>query len=101
MLLYFLYYLQAESSWFGKRSKKINHSTSSLSFLVPSFLNAALTEEDGLVQITIDNSRHILYTLTEKGSIEVYDMGEKGTSFSRVAKVSQNTVVQQAMQTIR
>lgn len=92
---------QAESSWFGKRSKKINHSTSSLSFLVPSFLNAALSEDDGIMQITVDDSRNILYVLTEKGSIEVYDMGEKGTSFTRVTKVSQNTIVQQAMQTVR
>lgn len=92
---------QAESSWFGKRCKKINHSTSTLSFLVPSFLNAALLDEDSIVQISVDNSRNILYTLSEKGCIEVYDMGEKGTAFSKVAKVTQASLVQQAMNTIR
>ncbi|CAH1175574.1 unnamed protein product [Phaedon cochleariae] len=92
---------QAESGWFGKRCKKVNLSTSTLSFLVPSFLNAALNEDDGITQITIDDSRHILYTLTEKGTIEVCDLGEKGNSFSRIAKMSQNTLVNQAMNTVK
>lgn len=94
-------YLQSENSWFGKRWKKINHSTSALSFLVPSFLNVALSEEDPIIEISIDNSRHILYTLSEKGSIEVYDMGEKGDGMSRVAKVSQTSLVQQAMNIVK
>nr|XP_023029758.1 nuclear pore complex protein Nup155 [Leptinotarsa decemlineata] len=92
---------QAESGWFGKRCKKVNLSTSSFSFLVPSFLNAALSEDDGITQISIDNSRHILYTLTEKGTIEVCDLGEKGNSFSRIAKMTQNTLVNQAMNTVK
>lgn len=91
---------QAESSWFGKRCKKVNHSTSTLSFLVPSFLNA-LSDEDGLVQISVDDSRNILYTLSEKGCIEVYNLGEKGTSLCRVTKVTQNCLVQQAVNTVR
>ncbi|EEZ97868.2 nuclear pore complex protein Nup154 [Tribolium castaneum] len=91
---------QAESGWFGKRCKKINHSTSALSFLVPSFLNA-LSEEDGIVQIAVDNSRHVLYLLTEKGSIEAYDLGIKGDSFSRVTKIAQSTLVNQAVNIVK
>ncbi|GJQ73093.1 Nup154 [Trypoxylus dichotomus] len=92
---------QAESSWFGKRFKKINHSTSTLSFLLPSFLNAALVEEEGIAQISIDNSRHMLYALSDKGSIEMYDMSQDGKSFSRVYKLSQKSLVQQAMNTVK
>nr|CAI5847690.1 unnamed protein product [Callosobruchus analis] len=92
---------QAESGWFGKRCKKVNLSTSTLSFLVPSFLNAALSEEDGICQISIDDSRHILYTLSEKGTIEVYDLGEKGNTFCRVTKMSQTLLVNQAMNTVK
>lgn len=92
---------QAESGWFGKRCKKSNLSTSALSFLVPSFLNAALNEEDGITQISIDDSRHILYTLSEKGTIEVCDLGENGKSFSKITKMSQNTLVNQAMNTVK
>lgn len=91
----------AESSWFGKRCKKVNHSTSSLSFLMPSFINAALSEEDGIVQISIDDSRHILYTLTEKGAIEVYDMGESGNSMSKVTRLSQSSLVSKAVNTVK
>lgn len=72
-----------------------------MSFLVPSFLNAALTEEDAITQISIDDSRHILYTLSDKGAIEVFDLGEKGTSFSRITKMSQNTLVNYAMNTVK
>lgn len=92
---------QAESGWFGKRCKKVNHSTSALSFLVPAFINAALGEDDGIAQISVDNSRFILYVLTEKGTIEVWDLGEKGNSFSRVTKVFQSNLVQQAVYTVK
>lgn len=68
---------------------------------MPSFLNAALSEEDGVIQISIDDSRNILYTLSEKGTIEVCDLGEKGKSFSRITKLSQNSLVNQAMNTVK
>ncbi|XP_066259213.1 nuclear pore complex protein Nup155 [Euwallacea similis] len=92
---------QAASGWFGKRCKMTNLSTSALSFLVPSFLNAALSEEDSVIQIVVDNSRNILYSLTEKGAIEVCDLGEKGNGFSRIIKVSQNSLVNEAMSTVK
>lgn len=76
-------------------------STSVLSFLVPSFLNAALNEEDAITQISIDDSRHILYTLSDKGAIEVFDLGENGKSFSKISKMSQSTLVNHAMNTVR
>ena len=41
---------RADDGWFGKKANKINHSTSKLSFLVPSFVSSALYEEDALVQ---------------------------------------------------
>lgn len=68
---------------------------------MPSFINAALTEEDGIVQISIDDSRHILYLLTEKGAIEVYDMGENGNSMSRVARISQSSLVSKAVNAVK
>lgn len=68
---------------------------------MPSFINAALSEEDGIVQISIDDSRHILYTLTEKGTIEVYDMGENGNSMSRVTRISQSSLVNKAVNAVK
>ncbi|KAB0800462.1 hypothetical protein PPYR_06202 [Photinus pyralis] len=92
---------QAETSWFGKRCKKLNHSTTTLSLLIPPFLNTALSEEDGIAQISIDNTRHILYCLTEKGAIRVYNLGEKGDSFNKVCKVTQASLVHQAVSIVK
>ena len=72
--LYEFAYRGAEDGWFGgvgRRATKINHSTSSLSFLVPSFVSAALYEEDPLEQLVVDDSRNVLYARSEKGVIQV------------------------------
>lgn len=87
--------------WFGKHCKKVNHSTSALSFLVPSFLNAALYDEDPIVKIEIDNSRHILYALSEKGCIEVFDLGKDGEGLSRVVRLTQGKIVSSAVDIVK
>uniref|UniRef100_A0A803TGK6 Nuclear pore complex protein Nup155 n=1 Tax=Anolis carolinensis TaxID=28377 RepID=A0A803TGK6_ANOCA len=87
---------QAEAGWFSQRCRKINHSKSSLSFLVPSLLQFTFSEDDPIVQIAIDNSRNILYTRSEKGVIQVYDLGSDGQGMVRVASVSQNAIVSAA-----
>ncbi|GBP10894.1 Nuclear pore complex protein Nup154 [Eumeta japonica] len=92
---------QAQLGWFGKHCKKINHSTNALSFLVPSFLNAALYDEDPIVKIDVDNSRHILYTLSEKGCIEVFDLGDDGQSLSKVTKLTQGKIVSLACDIVK
>ncbi|XP_065211453.1 nuclear pore complex protein Nup155 isoform X2 [Planococcus citri] len=86
----FLY--QKEISWWGKRCRKVNHSSSTLSVLIPSFLNV-FNEIDALVQISVDDSRHVLYTLSAKGSIEMYDLGENGQSMSKIASYNHNTIL--------
>ncbi|KAK2489782.1 hypothetical protein MC885_001717 [Smutsia gigantea] len=87
---------QAEAGWFSQRCRKINHSKSSFSFLVPSLLQFTFSEDDPIVQIAVDNSRNILYTRSEKGVIQVYDLGHDGQGMSRVASVSQNSIVSAA-----
>lgn len=93
--------MQKELGWTGKRCKKINHSTGALSFLVPTFLNAAFCEEDAIIQISVDNSRHILYTLSEKGTISVFDLGESGQSTGRLASLSQSAITNTALSVAR
>lgn len=75
----------------------MNHSTGALSYLMPSFLNLAFSEEDPIVQISIDNSRNIAFTLSEKSCIMVFDLGESGTSTSKVTSMTQATIVQHAV----
>ncbi|KOB76758.1 Uncharacterized protein OBRU01_03818, partial [Operophtera brumata] len=92
---------RAQLGWFGKHCKKVNHSTSALSFLVPSFVNAALYDEDPIVKIEVDNSRHTLYTLSEKGCIEVFDLGHDGEGLSKVVRLSQGKIVSLAMEIVK
>ncbi|XP_029434414.1 nuclear pore complex protein Nup155 isoform X2 [Rhinatrema bivittatum] len=87
---------QAEAGWFSQRCRKINHSKSALSFLIPSVLQFTFSEDDPIVQIAIDNSWNILYTRSEKGVIQVYDLGQDGQGMSRIASVSQNLIVSAA-----
>ncbi|XP_051972803.1 nuclear pore complex protein Nup155 [Xyrauchen texanus] len=87
---------QAEAGWFSQRCRKINHSKSSLSFLVPSLLQFSFSEDDPVVQIAIDNSRNVLYTRSEKGVLQVYDLGIDGQGMSRVAAMSQSSIVSAA-----
>ena len=53
---------KADDGWFGKKAQKINHSNSTLSFLVPAFINAALSDEDPIVQLEVDDSKKVLYS---------------------------------------
>ena len=52
---------------------------------------------DPMAEITIDETRHILYTRSEKGTIQVYDMGTDGCSMSRVTAVSHYSMMKQAI----
>ncbi|XP_058794102.1 nuclear pore complex protein Nup155 isoform X2 [Phymastichus coffea] len=96
--LYEIYY-QAESSWFGKRCKKVNHSEGPFTFLVPSFITVALTEEEAIVQISVDDSRNILYTLGDKGTISVWDIDSGGAS--KVNSMSQAALVQKSVDVVK
>ena len=87
---------QAEDGFFGRKCRKINHSKSSLSFLVPSFIQSAFAEEDAIVQFAHDSTRNILYARTEKGAIQSYDLGQDGSAMNRVASVSPSQMVQAA-----
>ncbi|XP_061590072.1 nuclear pore complex protein Nup155 isoform X2 [Cololabis saira] len=84
---------QAEAGWLSQRCRKINHSKSSLSFLIPSALTFSFSEDDPIVQIAIDDTRNTLFTRSEKGVLQVYDLGADGQGMSRVATMSQSSIV--------
>ncbi|KAL9706816.1 hypothetical protein quinque_010334 [Culex quinquefasciatus] len=83
---------QAESNWFGKRCKKVNHSQGLMSHLVPGIFKV-FSENDSISKLTMDNSRRLLYALTEKGAIEAWDIGTDVNSVKRIARISQNDIV--------
>lgn len=82
---------QAESNWFGKRCKKINHSQGLISYMVPGFLKI-FSEVDPITKIVVDDSRRLLYVLTEKGAIEAWDIGTDSNQMRRLSRVSQNDI---------
>ncbi|CAJ0572474.1 unnamed protein product, partial [Mesorhabditis spiculigera] len=73
-----------DSAWFGKNCKKINRSTNLLQSFIP-FLQPVAEE---ILQVCIDRSRNILYTLSVKGSINVYDLGINEKTCTRVATMA-------------
>ncbi|SPP81700.1 nuclear pore complex protein Nup154 [Drosophila guanche] len=96
--LYEVFY-QAESSWFGKRCKKINHSQNLVSYMVPNFLKV-FSEVDPIQRIAIDNSRRLLYVLTEHGSIEAWDIGTNYANVRRLSRITQNEITSRAVSLI-
>jgi len=66
----------AEEGWFRKKCRKINHSMSYMSMLVPSFLKFG--SDDGVIDLKVDSERMILYTLSRQGTLIAYDLGQSG-----------------------
>lgn len=46
--------------------------------------------------MSVDESRHIFYARSEKGTIHVYDLGTDGSSMTRVAAMNISAIVQSA-----
>lgn len=84
---------QAESNWFGKRCKKINHSQGLMSYIVPGFLKV-FTEVDPITKVVVDDTRKLLYILTEKGSIDAWYFADD--SIQRIAHLTQNDIAHMA-----
>lgn len=96
--LYELQY-QAESNWFGKRCRKVNHSQSLMSLVVPGFLKV-FSDTDAVAKLTVDNSRGLMYVLYEKGGIEVWEMEANGGARS-VARLSPKEITQIASNALK
>ncbi|XP_050544932.1 nuclear pore complex protein Nup155 isoform X2 [Daktulosphaira vitifoliae] len=91
--------------WFsignGRRCKKVCHSAGTLSYIIPSFLSYAITEPSAIIEIAVDNIRHIIYTLSENSTIELYDLGYDGKSTSRVVSLSYSNLEHQVSKMLR
>lgn len=88
---------QAAAGWLPWRNcRKINHSSGTLSFLVPSFLSSTFSGEDAIAQLAVDNTRNTLYARSEKGTIQVFDLGADGQSMDYVASLTQDKITHKA-----
>ena len=89
--LYELDYKSQESPWarvFGTgqthKCQKINHSAWNWKFvhIVPPFLQTILDVTDSLVDLSIDNMRNVLYSISKKGTICAFYLGMDSKSIS-------------------
>ena len=89
---------RCHQGWFNqKRIWKINHSRSSMSFtipLIPQFLS--MSEDEPIKQLEFDETRNILYSFTEKGSVRVFDLGLNCDEMNRTATMSASTIYNNA-----
>lgn len=89
--LYELQY-QAESNWFGRRCRKVNHSQSLVSLVVPGFLKV-FSDQDSVAKLTVDDARGLVYVLYEKGGIEAWELEANGGARS-IARLSPKELTQ-------
>ncbi|KAL3982870.1 Nup133 N terminal like family protein [Acanthocheilonema viteae] len=80
-----------DKGWFSRRCRKINHSKSFISYFLPS-VSLITGKEERLVRLCLDDTRHILYSLSENGSIQVYDLRADGNSIVKVASLSHGQI---------
>ncbi|KOS20452.1 putative nucleoporin [Escovopsis weberi] len=80
-------YYQSEEKWFSNRCGKINHSNPGWSSVVTLQSVWAHREPEHLVDIVIDDSRRLVYTLSSTSTIRTYHM--EGTD--RLTKVIEKT----------
>jgi nuclear pore complex protein Nup155 len=77
---------QAYEGWFTKRCHKINHTQSTMSLLIPSFLK--FTTENPIIQLAYDKSRNLLFSLSENSVLQAFYLGKSGTDMMRLGSVS-------------
>ena len=65
---------QQEEKWFQSRCGRINHTSRGLSALTPSFSFGPKPRHEYTIQMIIDDSRNLLYTLSSVSTIRVFHM---------------------------
>eukprot|EP01091_Cochliopodium_minus_P004088 TRINITY_DN14003_c0_g1_i1.p1 TRINITY_DN14003_c0_g1~~TRINITY_DN14003_c0_g1_i1.p1 ORF type:complete len:701 (-),score=197.26 TRINITY_DN14003_c0_g1_i1:259-2361(-) len=77
---------EEKSGWlFNKKCRKRNHTQTTIDYFIPSFLS--WTGVDPIVKICVDESRNLLYTLSEKSIITLYSLGF-GNTITKVTTMS-------------
>lgn len=88
------FFYQNQAGWFSSQTKKINLSHSKLHYLVPSFFN--FSDADSIVQVELDETSNVLYTLSENSTIQVFYLGANGLETSKISSMSGNSIAGKA-----
>lgn len=70
---------QQEEKWFTNRCAKVNHTTKGYSTFAPSLLFSQKAQQEIVVQMVMDDSRRLLYTLSSKSTIRTFFMRSNST----------------------
>ena len=65
---------QQEEKWFQNRCSKINHTTPPYSTFTPTMLFGQKSPQEVVVQMVVDDSRKLLYTLSSRSTIRTFHM---------------------------
>ncbi|KAL5001002.1 Non-repetitive/WGA-negative nucleoporin C-terminal-domain-containing protein [Aspergillus recurvatus] len=76
---------QQEEKWFQGRCSKINHTSSRISQLAPS-LSFTQRASEQVVQMVMDDSRRLLYTLSSASTIRVFHLRADGSVALAITK---------------
>ncbi|KAI8853145.1 Nup133 N terminal like-domain-containing protein [Chytridium lagenaria] len=91
---------QPEDGWVSRKCRKVDLTASTFSHFIPTslggYFNSGLS--DPVTKIAVDNERHILYALSKKSAIEVFNLGASGLEFKSSFKLSD--IVHQAQKTL-
>ena len=69
---------QQEEKWFQNRCGKINHTSKGISALTPNFGFGQKAPQEHVTQITVDDTRKLVYTLSSRSTIRTFDMKPNG-----------------------
>jgi nuclear pore complex protein Nup155 len=75
---------QQEEKWFASRCGKINHTSPGLNSFVPSVFSNRTTEH--VVDIVVDDTRSLLYTLSSDSTIRIFHMNSPNTLVLSIEK---------------
>jgi nuclear pore complex protein Nup155 len=65
---------QREEKWFQSRCGKVNHTGKGITLITPTFFTARKQQPEHTVQMAIDDSRNLLYTVSSASAIRVLHM---------------------------
>ena len=65
---------QQEEKWFQNRCGRINHTATGISTLTPSFRFAQRQSAEYTIQMVVDDSRNLMYTLSSVSTLRVFHM---------------------------
>lgn len=78
---------QAEEGWFTRKCRKVNKTSSPMSYFTPTFLKMSQSSS-AIVSLTYDNGRNLLYALGDDSTIQVFYLGTRDNSFDKIFHAS-------------